>query len=221
MVQLVALLEPPQDQGALLDARLLDQHLLEAPVQSWILLDAAAELLGGGGPDAAQVAAGQGRLEDAACITARALGAHHRVQLIDEQDHAIGRRPFRLAHLLEHRAQALLKLAAELSAGDQGPQVEADQAQALEGIGHLAGHDALGQQFSDGGLAHSGLADQHRIVLAAAREHLNQATDLGVAADHRIELTGPGCGGEIPTELFQCRGLLLQPQAVVILRRRH
>src|SRR5690625_7266940 len=32
------------------------------------------------------------------------------------------------------------------------------------------------------------ISDEHRVVLRAAREHLDDPTDLGVAADHRVEL---------------------------------
>ena len=55
---------------------------------------------------------------------------------------------------------------------------------------HVAIDDAQRQPFGDGGLADAGLADQHRVVLGAARQHLDGAADLLVAADHRIELAG-------------------------------
>jgi uncharacterized protein YjiS (DUF1127 family) len=45
-----------------------------------------------------------------------------------------------------------------------------------------------GRALDDRGLADAGLADQHRVVLGAAREHLDDAADLLVAADDRIEL---------------------------------
>ena len=48
--------------------------------------------------------------------------------------------------------------------------------------------DALRQPFDDRGLADARLADQDRIVLGAARQHLDHAADLLVAADDRIEL---------------------------------
>ena len=53
---------------------------------------------------------------------------------------------------------------------------------------HVAVDDAQREAFDDGGLADAGLADQHGIVLGAAREHLHSAADFLVAADHRIEL---------------------------------
>ena len=91
-------------------------------------------------------------------------------------------------HFLQHRLEALFELAAILRAGDQRAHVERDDALVLQPLGHVAAHDALGQPFDDGGLADAGLADQHRVVLGAARQHLDDAADLLVAADHRVEL---------------------------------
>ena len=58
--------------------------------------------------------------------------------------------------------------------------------------GHVAGDDALREPLGDRRLADAGLADQHRVVLRAAREHLDRAPDLLVAADHRVELARLG-----------------------------
>ena len=88
----------------------------------------------------------------------------------------------------QHRLQPLLELAAELGAGDQRAEVERQQALVLQAVGHVAIDDAQRQAFDDRGLADAGLADQHRIVLGAARQHLDGAADFLVAADHRIEL---------------------------------
>ena len=208
VVQLVALLETPQDLHTGVEAWLLDQHLLEAALQARILLDAAAIVLGGGGADAAQVTLGQGWLKHAAGIGVGAIAAHHRVQLVDKQHHACrtGHR-IGVAHLLEHGPQALLKLAAKLGPSDQGAQIQGHQPQTLQRVGHLAGHDALGQQLGHGGLADAGLPNQHRVVLAAAGEHLDQAAHLQVAADHRIELASPGRCGEVPAVALQGTGL--------------
>ena len=66
----------------------LDQHRLEAPLQGGVLLDVLAVLVERGGADAAQLAAGQGRLDQVAGRD-RPLGrpgADDRVQLVDEQD---------------------------------------------------------------------------------------------------------------------------------------
>ena len=105
---------------------------------------------------------------------------------------ALGVRDF-----LEDRLQPLLELATVLGAGHQRPHVEGDDGLVLQSLGHVLPDDPLGKPFDDGGLADAGLADQHRVVLGAAREHLDHAANLVVAADHRIELALAGEVGEI------------------------
>ena len=54
-----------------------------------------------------------------------------------------------------------------------------------------------------------GLAQQHRVVLGAAGEDLHDPLDLGLAADHRVELALLGELGQVAAELVeQLRGLL-------------
>ena len=96
--------------------------------------------------------------------------------------------PVALRDLAEHGLEAVLELAAVLGARHHRADVERDEPLALEALGHVAGDDALGQAFHDGRLADAGLADQHRVVLGAARQHLDHAADLLVAADHGVEL---------------------------------
>ena len=113
-----------------------------------------------------------------------AARADQRMQLVDEADDlAVG-----IDDLLHHGLEAVFELAAELGARDHGAEVDGDQLLVLELVGHVAADDALRQAFDDGGLADAGLADQHRVVLGAAAEHLHDAADLVVAADHRVEL---------------------------------
>ena len=98
---------------------------------------------------------------------------------------------------LQHRLQPLLELAAVLRAGDHRAEVERDDALVLQRLGHVAGDDALREPLDDRGLADARLADQHRVVLRAARQHLDHAADLVVAADHRVELARAGQLGEV------------------------
>ena len=72
--------------------------------------------------------------------------------------------------------------------------------------GHVAVDDPLREALDDRRLADAGLADQHRVVLGPAREHLDHAADLLVAADHRVELAGLGVGGQVAAELLQRLG---------------
>ena len=76
-------------------------------------------------------------------------------------------------------------------------------------LGDVAGDDALGEALDDRGLADAGLADQHRVVLGAARQDLDDAADLVVAADDRVELAVLGGLREVAAELLQRLVLLL------------
>ena len=58
--------------------------------------------------------------------------------------------------------------------------------------------------FDDRGLADARLADQHGVVLGAAGEHLDDAADLFVAADHRIEFALCGQLGQVAAIAFEC-----------------
>ena len=65
-----------------------DQHRLEAPLERGVLLDVLAVLVERGGADAAQLAAGERRLQHVGRVHG-ALGrarADQRVQLVDEAD---------------------------------------------------------------------------------------------------------------------------------------
>ena len=108
------------------------------------------------------------------------------MQFVDEEDHVAG-----VVHLAEHGLEPLLELAAELRAGDQGAHVEGDQPAVFQAFGHVGVDDPQGQPLGDGRLAHARLADQHGIVLRPPGEHLHDAADFLVAADHRIELALP------------------------------
>ena len=66
------------------------------------------------------------------------------------------------------------------------------------------------EALDDGGLADSGLADQHGIVLLPAREDLHHALDLGLAADDGVELALGRLLGQVAAELVeQLRALRL------------
>jgi hypothetical protein len=139
-----------------------------------------------GRADAVQLAARERGLEHVAGIH-RALGlarADHRVQLVDEQDHAA----FLLREIVEHALEPLLELAAELGAGDQRAHVEREDALVAQALRHLAIDDALRQTLDDRRLADAGLADQHGVVFRAALQHLHGAADLVIATDHGVDL---------------------------------
>ena len=62
--------------------------------------------------------------------------------------------------------------------------------------------------FHDGGLAHAGLADQHRVVLGAAAQDLHHALQFVIAADQRVERVVHGGLREVAAEFGQQRAFL-------------
>ena len=64
-------------------------------------------------------------------------------------------------------------------------------------IRHVLVEQARGQAFGERGLAHARVADEHRIVLAAAAEDFHRALELLGPANQRIELAGPGARRQV------------------------
>ncbi len=206
VVVLVALAQALEDLHRVGDRRLLDLDLLEAALERGVALEVLAVLVERGGADRLELAAGKRRLQDRGRVD-RALGgagADQVVELVDEEHDVAA-----LGDLLHHLLEALLELAAVLRAGDQRGQVERVDLLVLEQLGHLAVVDAGGEALDDRGLADARLAEQDRVVLLPAREDLHDPLDLGLAADHRVELAVGGELGEVAAELVeQLRRLL-------------
>ena len=201
VVGLVALLQAAEDRDRVRDGRLADEDRLEAALERRVLLDVLAVLVERGRADGAELAAREHRLQHVRRVDGALgrAGADDRVQLVDEEDDlALG-----VLDLLEHGLEPLLELAAVLRAGEQRADVERPDALALQALGDVAGDDALGEALDDRGLADARVADQHGVVLRAAREHLDDAADLLVAPDHRVELALLGELGEVATELLE------------------
>ncbi len=219
VVDLVALLQPAQDRDRVGDVGLAHVDRLEAPLQGRVLLDVLAVLVERRRPDRAQLAAGQHRLQQVGGVD-RALGragADDRVQLVEEEDDL----PLRVLHLGEHRFQPLLELAAVFRAGQQRADVERDHAAVAQALRHVAVDDPLRQPLDDRRLADPGVADQHRVVLGAAGEHLDHPADLLVAADHRVELPRLRLGGQVAAEFLQRLDAVLRVRRGDLVRAAH
>ena len=121
-MDLIALLEAAQDRDRVLDARLADHDRLEATLEGRILLDVLAVLVERRRTDAAQLAAGQHRLQEIAGIHCafRRAGADDRVELIDEEQNLA----VRLRDLIEDALEAFLELTTVFRTGNQGAHVE-------------------------------------------------------------------------------------------------
>jgi hypothetical protein len=95
VVGLVAVPEAAQDLDRVVHGGLAHQNRLKAALEGGVLLYVLAVLVHRGRPDAAQLSAGEGGLEHVGGVHG-ALGrprAHHRVQLVDEEDLLFGGLP--------------------------------------------------------------------------------------------------------------------------------
>ena len=204
VVGLVAVAQAAQDRDRVVHGRLGHQDRLEPPGQRRVLLDVLAVLVQRGRADDVQLAAGQRGLEHVARVhpaLAAAARADQGVQLVDEDDQVVPVLP----DLVDDPLDPLLEVAAVAGAGHHAGQLQLHDPLARQRLGHVVVHDALREPLDDRGLAHPGLADQHRVVLAPARQHLDGLLDLVVAADDRVDPALAGHGGEVAAELVQRR----------------
>ncbi len=204
---LVAFLQATQDGYGALLVGFVDHHYLEPSLQCLVFLKVLLVLVERGGTDAAQVAAGQGWLEDVGGIhgTAALAGTHQGVDLVDEQDDlALG-----LGDLVDDRLESLLKLALILGTGNQGTHVERVDLLLLQVLGHVAAHDALCQALDDGGLPRAGFTDQDGVVLGAAAQDLQHTTYFVITAYDGVEFALAGTLVKVDGIFAQCLVLLL------------
>ena len=66
-------------------------------------------------------------------------------------------------------------------------------------------YNTLREAFHDRRLADAGFADEHRVVLAAPRKNRDDAFDLVVATDDRIEFAAAREVGKVARKILQCR----------------
>src|SRR5207245_3474421 len=202
---LITLAHAVQDLDGLFFGWRGDFHGLEAALERAVWLHRLAVFAGRGGADAPDFPAGKRRLQNVGGVerTFRRSGTHQRVQFVDEDDGVLA-----LHQLLHDRLQAFFKLAAVLRARDDERKVERKYLLVSEKRRNIAVGDALREPLDDGRLAHSGLADEHRIILRAAAENLDDALDLSLAAHERVERTFHGRLGQVAAELGKERGFL-------------
>ena len=205
MELLVAVLHAHQDLDRFLLGRRIDLDRLEAAFERPVLLDVLPVLGRRRRTDAANLTARECRLQDVGGVERafRRTRTHERMELVDEHDDVRV-----LGQLLHDRLEALFELTAILGAGDNQRDVERQDALVGEEVRHVAVDDLLREAFDDGRLANARLANEHRVVLGAAAEHLLHAFELVVAPDQRIELVLHRGLGEVAAEFGEERGLL-------------
>ena len=177
-----------------LHVRLVDRDRLEAALERGVLFNVLAIFGERRRADDLNFASGERRLQDVGGVHA-ALGvarANDVVHFVDDKDDVA-----HLADLLDEALHAALKLAAELRARDERGQVKKIDLLASQLERHVARDDALGEALGNGRLADARLTDQAGVVLLAAVQNLDDAFDLLLAADDRVELAVACALGEI------------------------
>ena len=204
VVVLVALPQALEDIDRLVDRGWVDDHRLEAPLQGSVLLDVLAVFVESRCANALELAACQRRLEHVGGVdgTLGRARAHQGVQLVDEQHDVLV-----LYDLVHHGLEPLLELPAILRAGDDRSHVECEHPVAGQRLRAVARGNQLREALHYRGLSHTGLPDQHRVVLLAAGEDLDDALDLLGTADGGVELPFTRERSQVAAEVIQ-RGRL-------------
>ena len=182
--------QPGENLHRLLDRGLLDGNLLQAPGERAILLD-VLELLERRRADHPKIARREQRLEQRRQIHRAAgdrAGADGGVHFVDEENRL---RPG--GERGDDRLEALLEVAAIPRARQERAGIERKDFRVLQRALHIVVKKPRGEAFGHRGLADAGIADEHRVVLAAAAEHFDRPLELVGASDERIEqsLTRP------------------------------
>jgi hypothetical protein len=197
MVRLVLVPEPLQDLDGFRLGWRVHHNDLEAAFESAVFLDELTVLVERRCADALHLATRERRLQDVGRVDRafRAACTDERVQLVDEEDHVL-----HAADLGHDGLDALLELAAVLGPSDHHGQVEDHDPPVAQDLGHVPIDHVLGEAFDDRGLTDARLTEEDGIVFRAAAEDLNDALDLVVTADHRVELPFAGELGEVAAE---------------------
>ena len=107
------------------------------------------------------------------------------MDLVDKEYRILG-----LLQFLDDLLDAFLEITAIAGARQECAHVEGIDSRIGQHVGNFILDDLAGYTFRDGGLAHAGVADEKRIILAAPSQHLDTALDFGITADQRVDLAG-------------------------------
>uniref|UniRef100_K3WWV2 Uncharacterized protein n=1 Tax=Globisporangium ultimum (strain ATCC 200006 / CBS 805.95 / DAOM BR144) TaxID=431595 RepID=K3WWV2_GLOUD len=138
-----------------------------------------------GRANAPELTTGQHRLEQIGRIhrAGSLASTQDQVHLIDKQDDLA----IAVLHFLQHSLQALFKFAAVLGTGDQGSHIKTDDL-TIERFRDISDHDSLGQSLNNRRFANTRLTDENWVVLGSSRQNADDATDLFITSNHRVDL---------------------------------
>jgi hypothetical protein len=172
----------------------------EAPREGGVTLEVLAVLGLGGGAHAGQLATRERSLQLVGQIVRALAATDHRVDLVDEQDHA----PLGAGDLFLQHPQPLGERATHARPGHQRAGAQLDEHAVLEPTDFVAPrHQAQRQGLHHRRLAHPSRPDQHGVVAPPARQDVQQPVHLGLTPDDRIDAAAGRERGQIAAQLRQ------------------
>ena len=173
---------------------------LEAAFESGVLFDIFAVFVHGGGADALQFAAREGRFNDIGGIhgTFGRAGADEGMKFVDKEEDA-----FEFTNFFHNGFDAFLELSAVLGTCDHESEIEGDDFFITKNFRNVARGDLLGEAFDDGGFTDASFTDEDGIIFGAATEDLDNSFDFVFTADDGIEFIFAGEFGEVAAEGFE------------------
>src|SRR5206468_2379926 len=115
--------------------------------------------------------------------------------------------------------QALFKLAAIFRSRHNQREIQHQNALVGEKRRNLTIDDALRETFNDGRFSHARIADQDRVVFRPPAEDLNDAVNLRITADKRVQNAIHRGLREISGELAKYRGLVRFDEGLAVIDR--
>jgi hypothetical protein len=138
------------------------------------------------------------------------------VDLINEEDDlSIG-----ALYFFDDGLDPFFKFAFELGSCNQGGDIKDIDLLGEQIFGHVLLDDPPGYPFDDGCFSYTGITDEDGVVLFAAGEDVQDAADLLIAADDRIEFAIEGSLVEMDTKFLEgrCIGSLYSGRSLFFLR---
>ena len=192
--------EAMEDGNGLVDGWGVDANGLEAAFESGVLFDIFAVFVHGGGADALQFAAREGRFNDIGGIhgTFGRAGADEGMKFVDKEEDA-----FEFTNFFHNGFDAFLELSAVLGTCDHESEIEGDDFFITKNFRNVARGDLLGEAFDDGGFTDASFTDEDGIIFGAAAKNLDDSFDFVFTADDGIEFIFAGEFGEVAAEGFE------------------
>lgn len=200
-MDLKAVFEPPKNGDCVLHRRRLHEDGLKPSRQGGIFFYVFPVFVRGGGADAVKFAPGKHGFEHVPGVDGP-LGCpcpHNGVKFIDEEKYP----SVALLHLVEDCLEAFLELSPEFRSRKEGTHIEGENCAVFESFGDVSRDNSGGEPLHDGGLSHSGVTDEHRVILGLPAQDTDGPADLLISSDDRVKLAGPGQCDEILAVFFE------------------